>query len=131
MQNNSCTDEAEGAEHMRGKVITWRGMIVIAGVFLLAFLVGLAWVYIARRPMEEQSALRQDTIVRLEQEVAELRTELERVGTDGYVEIQARTNFDYVRNGEIRFEFSDPDRLSYYTEEEWDIIMEEELYDAY
>lgn len=116
---------------MRGKYITWRGMIFIAGTFLLIFAVTLSGVLVSRHTMEAQYAQQQATIVVMEQEVAALRNELARVGTDGYVEIEARTRYDYVRNGEIRFEFSDPSLLDNYTMQEWDVIMDEQLYPTY
>ena len=53
------------------------------------------------------------------------------MGTDGYVENEARERYDYVREGEVRFVFSDPEKLTYYTEDEWEIIMDEELYPTY
>lgn len=116
---------------MRGKVMTWRGMLFFAGAFLLVFVVALSGVLASRRAMEEQYQQQQQRIVVMEQEVAALRSELDRVGTDGYVENEARTRYDYVRNGEIRFEFSDPGMLSNYTESEWEIIMDEGLYTTY
>ena len=116
---------------MRGKFITWRGMIFIAGTFLVIFAVLLSGVLISRRGMEAQYAQQQAVIVVMEQEVAALRNELARVGSDGYVEIEARTRYDYVRNGEIRFEFSDPALLDNYTMQEWEVIMDEQLYPTY
>lgn len=116
---------------MRGKFITWRGMIFIAGTFLVIFAVLLSGVLISRRGMEAQYAQQQEVIVVMEQEVAALRNELARVGSDGYVEIEARKRYDYVRNGEIRFEFSDPALLDNYTMQEWEVIMDEQLYPTY
>ncbi|MBQ2954190.1 MAG: septum formation initiator family protein [Clostridia bacterium] len=116
---------------MRGKVLTWRGMLIIAGAFAAVFFVALFGVISSRHAMEAQYLQQQQTIVEMERQVAELRNELDRVGTDGYVENEARTRYDYVRNGEIRFEFSDPETLSYYTKAEWEIIMDEELYTTY
>ena len=116
---------------MGGKVITWKGMIFIAGAFFVVFLVLLSSVLASGKAMEEQYAQQQQHIVVMEQDVAALRNELARVGTDGYVENEARTRYDYVRMGEIRFEFSDPDKLDNYTETEWNIIMDEGLYTGY
>ena len=116
---------------MRGKFITWRGMFFIAGAFLLLFAVTISSVLVSRGAMEAQYAQQQETIVTMEQTVAALRNELDRVGTDGYVEIEARTRYDYMRDGEIRFEFSDPAMLDNYTTQEWDIIMDEQLYMTY
>ena len=85
----------------------------------------------SRSAMEAQYAQQQQHIVAMEQEVAALENELARVGTDGYVENEARGRYDYVREGELRFEFSDPDKLDNYTEAEWEIIMDEGLYPTY
>ena len=81
--------------------------------------------------VEAQYDQRQQGIVQQEQQLASLRNELARVGTDGYVENEARERYDYVREGEVRFVFSAPEKLTYYTEDEWEIIMDEELYPTY
>lgn len=124
-----CAGEEDGP--MKGKVLPWKGMIIIAGFFLVVFVVLLVGVMNSRNAMEAEYAVRQAEIVVKEREVAALRTELERVGTDGYVENEARTRYDYVRNGEIRFEFADPDKLGNYTDEEWAIIVDAGLYTTY
>jgi len=116
---------------MGRKVITWRGMVVISAVFLLAFGCVMYGSLSSRSAMEAQYAKQQETIVQMQQEVSELKSELARVGTDGYVENEARERYDYIMDGEMRFEFSDPDKLENYTEEEWQIIMDEKLYPAY
>lgn len=116
---------------MGHKTITWRGMIFISAVFLGIFAVAMYGVLSSRSAMEAQYAQRQERIVVMEQEVAALKNELARVGTDGYVENEARERYNYVREGELRFEFADPDRLNHYTEEEWNVIMDEGLYPTY
>ena len=116
---------------MNGKMFPWRGIIIIAGFFFVLFLVALVGVLNSRSAMEAEYAQRQAQIVVKEREVAALRGELARVGTDGYVENEARTRYDYGRSGEIRFEFSDPQKLGNYTEAEWDIVMDAGLYAIY
>lgn len=116
---------------MKHRMMPWRGLIFIAVCFLAVFAVGMYGVLTSRSAMEEQYAQQQERIVAMEQEVAALENELARVGTDGYVENEARGRYDYVREGELRFEFSDPDKLDHYTEEEWQIIMDEGLYTTY
>ncbi len=116
---------------MGRKTITWRGMIFITAVMLLLFAVGMVRVMSSRSEMEERYARQQADIVVMEQELAALKNELARVGTDGYVENEARERYEYVREGEVRFEFADPDKLDNYTEDEWNIIMEEGLYPTY
>ena len=116
---------------MGRKTITWRGMIFITAAMLLLFAVGMVRVLGQRREMEDLYDAQQANIVVHEQEVSALKTELARVGTDGYVENEARGRYAYVRDGEVRFEFADPSKLSHYTEAEWNIIMEEGLYTTY
>lgn len=141
MQNISPTDYRPSAAaagrpgkeelHMGRKTITWRGMIFITAAMLLLFAVGMVRVVGQRRDMESLYDERQAKIVVREQEVSALKNELARVGTDGYVENEARGRYEYVRDGELRFEFADPGKLSHYTEAEWNIIMEEGLYTTY
>ena len=116
---------------MGHKTITWRGMIFISVAMLLLFAVAMVRETNHRNAMEAQYDQRQQGIVQQEQQLASLRNELARVGTDGYVENEARERYDYVREGEVRFVFSAPEKLTYYTEDEWEIIMDEELYPTY
>lgn len=113
---------------MGRRVIGWKGMALITAGMLLLFGCALYGVLSSRSAMEAQARQQQEQIVVMEQSVAELKAELARVGTDGYVENEAREKYDYVKNGEMRFEFSDPAKLQNYTEEEWQIILEEDLY---
>ena len=113
---------------MGRRVITWRGMIVISAVFLLVFAIAMYGILSSRRSMEQQYARQQAEIVEMEKAVSELKNELARVGTDSYVENEARERYDYVMSGEMLFAFSDPSKLENYTEEEWRIILEEGIY---
>lgn len=116
---------------MNRKMFPWRGIIIIAGFSFVLFLVAFVGVRNSRSAMEAESRARQAEIVVMEREVAALRSELARVGTDGYVENEARARYDYVRNGEIRFEFADPKKLGNYTDAEWEIVMDAGLYEIY
>ena len=113
---------------MGRRVVSWRGMAIISAVFLAAFAIALFGILSSRQAMEKQYALRQQQVVDMELDVSALKAELARVGTDGYVENEAREKYDYVKSGEMRFEFSDPGKLQNYTEEEWQIILDEKLY---
>lgn len=113
---------------MDRKVISWRGMVIITVIFLAVFGVAMLGILSSRRALENDYALKQQQVVVMEQDVAKLRSELARVGTDGYVENEAREKYDYIKQGEMRFAFSDPQKLQYYTEEEWQIILQERLY---
>lgn len=113
---------------MDRKVISWRGMAVISAAFLVVFGIALFGVLSSRHAMYRQYQDQQSQIVDMELNVSELKAELARVGTDGYVENAAREKYEYIKDGEIRFKFSDPQKLQNYTEEEWQIIVDENLY---
>ncbi len=110
------------------KVISWRGMAFIAVAMLAVFAV-LMWTnrskLTALRAQEEALAA---TLVNMEMDYNDLRDELERVGSDGYVENVAREEYEYIKEGELCFAFTNPKKLQDYTEEEWQVIMEEKLY---
>ena len=61
----------------------------------------------------------------MEMNYADLQLELQRVGSEGYVENAARENYGFIRNGEIVFAFENPELLRGYTEEEYQTIMDE------
>ncbi len=116
---------------MREKVITWRSLIIITAAFLVIFAIAMYGILSSRAAMEAQYAQQQENIVQMEQVVAALKSELRRVGTDDYVENEAREHYDYVRSGEILFSFANPALLENYTEAEWQIVLEEGLYPSY
>ncbi|MBE5797938.1 MAG: hypothetical protein E7327_11285 [Clostridiales bacterium] len=113
---------------MDRKVISWRGIAVMIMAFLVVFGIAMFGILSSRRAMEKQYQEQQSRIVDMEMNVSELKNELARVGTDGYVENEAREKYDYIKSGEMRFEFSDPQKLQNYTEDEWQIIVDENLY---
>ena len=61
----------------------------------------------------------------MEMEYADLLLQLQRVGSEGYVENAAREEYGFIKQGEIVFAFENPDALKGYTEEEYQIIMDE------
>ena len=79
------------------RYISWRGMALGAALLLILFFTALFWV----------------------------RSELARVGSEGYVENAAREEYGFIKQGEIVFAFENPDALKGYTEEEYQIIMDE------
>lgn len=135
MQNTTCTNvmRCGGEEEfpMENRVMPWKGVFFFAGIIFVLFAVLLVGILNKHQDMEKKYLEQQAGIVTMARQVATLRTELERVGTDGYVENEARSRYGYVRDGEIRFEFSDPDKLSYYTLEEWDIVVDAGLFNVY
>ena len=50
------------------------------------------------------------------------------MGSSSYIESRARTDYAFLKPGEIRFEVVNPDALEGYTEEEMKILMQELVY---
>lgn len=59
--------------------------------------------------------------------ITDLNLQLKQVGSNSYIENAARQHYDYLMPGELRFEISNPGRLDGYTEEEFQMRMEELL----
>ncbi len=107
------------------RYISWRGIALGAALLLILFFVALYWVHADIKRLEAEDAALQLKVNVMEMDYADLQLELARVGSDGYVENAARENYGFIKNGEILFAFEDPDVLKGYTEEEYQIIMDE------
>ncbi len=94
---------------------------LLAGVFLILYLVVSGRVN-ARQ--EEASALRV-TLNRLEDRNKEMQAELELVDTEDYIVNSAMTNYAFMNKNDLRFQFTNPEALYAYTEEELKILMDE------
>ena len=107
------------------RYISWRGMALGAVLLVVLFCVSLHWVRADIARLQAQDTTLQLKVNLLEMDYADLQLELQRVGSEGYVENEARENYGFIRDGEIIFAFEDPDVLKGYTVEEYQIIMDE------
>lgn len=107
------------------KYISWRGMALIAVAMLLLFGVGMHFLRSDLEKLQAQDEALKAQVTLLLADLDDLQTQLQRVGTDGYVENAARETYGYIRQGEIIFAFENPELLKGYTEEEYQIILEE------
>lgn len=102
-----------------------KGFLLITGVMLLVF---LAFYLILSNQLgqrrEQENALRV-SLTRLEETNKELNNRLSLVGTEDYIVSSARSDFAYMNKNDLRFEFSNPEALYAYTEEEMKILMDE------
>ena len=76
------------------------------------------------RKAEQEEALRL-TLAEKQEEEKDLKNQLSIVGTEDYIVSSAMENYSYVRKDDIRFEFSNPEALYTYTEEELKILVDE------
>lgn len=107
------------------RYISWLGMALAAVLLVIAFCVTLHWLRRDIRNLQAQDTTLQLQVNLMEMDYADLQLELARVGSEGYVENEAREHYGFIRNGEIIFEFENPELLKGYTEEEYQIIMDE------
>ena len=76
------------------------------------------------RKAEQEEALRL-TLAEKQEEEKDLKNQLSIVGTEDYIVSSAMEKYSYVRKDDIRFEFSNPEALYTYTEEELKILVDE------
>ena len=107
------------------RYISWKGM-ALGGVVLVAlFCVALHWVRASISDLRTKDTTLQYSVNVMEMEYADLLLQLQRVGSEGYVENEARETYGFIRQGEIIFAFENPELLKGYTAEEYQIIMDE------
>ena len=107
------------------RYISWRGMALGAALLLILFFTALFWVRSDIDRLQAEDTTLQLKVNMLEMDFADLQLALARVGSEGYVENEARENYGFIRNGEIVFAFENPELLRGYTEEEYQTIMDE------
>lgn len=105
--------------------ISWRSMALGSVLLAAVFLFALQWIHADTKKLQAQDTTLQYTLSVMEMDYADLLLQLQRVGSDGYVENEAREKLKYIRDGEIIFAFENPELLKGYTEEEYQIIMNE------
>ena len=100
------------------RTMTVKGFLVILSVILAVFLcLHLIMKGDLSRKAEEEEAL-QLALAQLKEEEKDLKNQLSIVGTEEYIVSSARENYSFLKKDEIRFEFSNPEALYTYSEEE-------------
>ena len=107
------------------RTMTVKGFLVILSVILAIFLcLHLIMKGDLSRKAEEEEAL-QLALAQLKEEEKDLKNQLSIVGTEEYIVSSARENYSFLKKDEIRFEFSNPEALYTYSEEELRILVDE------
>ncbi len=107
------------------KVMNRNGFLMIVGVMLAVFLVFYLMLNGQLNQKREQENARRVSLTRLEETNTELKNQLSLVGTDDYIVTSAMTEYAYMNKNDLRFEFTNPEALYAYTEEELKILMDE------
>lgn len=102
-----------------------KGFLLILGIMLVVFLVLHSMLRGAVNEKTEEEKLLRVQKTRLEEEYKTLSNQLNVVGTEEYIMSSAVRDYSYVRKDAIRFEFTNPEVLYAYTEDELQILMDE------
>jgi len=107
------------------RTMTIKGFIVILALILAVFLcLHLIMKGDLSRKAEQEAAL-QEALAALQEEEKDLRNQLEIVGTEDFILSSAKENYSFINRDDIRFEFTNPEALYTYTEEELRILVDE------
>ena len=109
-------------------VFRWQAVAGLLAVIVLLFGVLMIRATRDRSDAESQVTALQQSLVRLQNEQLSLKETLSQAGTSSYVETVARTEYAYLKEGELRFEVVNPDSLDAYTEAEMRILIDEMTY---
>ena len=107
------------------KSMNLKGFLLILGVMLLVFIVVHSVLKGTLNEKAEEERLLQIKKTKLEEEFKSLNKQLNVVGTDEYIMSRAVRDYSYVKKDAIRFEFTNPEVLYAYSEEELQILMDE------
>lgn len=109
-------------------VIRWQAFALVCVLFVALF----GWMFWRNHQdlneVTNRQAALQRTLTRLQNDQIDLTTELAQVGSTSYIENRARTDYSFLKPGELRFEIVNPDCLEGYTETELRILMQEMVY---
>ena len=107
------------------RTMNLKGFLLILGIMLLILLVLHSVLRGTVNEKAEEEKLLRVKKTKLEEEFKSLNRQLNVVGTDEYIMSSAVRDYSYVKKNAIRFEFTNPEVLYAYSEEELQILMDE------
>ena len=110
---------------MTQTTMNWRKFAWIAGILLGIFLVIFLFLHHSLQGTRQEEDARQVTLTRLGEQNKVMNEELNLVGTEDYIVSNARANYSFMNKDDLRFQFTNPEALYAYTEEELKILMDE------
>lgn len=105
--------------------VNWRKFAWIVGILLGIFLVLFLLLHHNLEGTRRQESALQVTLNRLGEQNKTMNEELNLVGTEDFIVTSARTNYSFMNKDDLRFQFTNPEALYAYTEEELKILMDE------
>ena len=105
--------------------VSLKGFVLVLGLIVAVFLILHT---VLRSGVDEHAEKEKELkvrLTRLEEENKDLTTQLNVVDTDDYIRSSAVRDYSFVQKDAIRFEFTNPDAIYGYSEEELAILMDE------
>ena len=107
------------------RTMTFKGFLLILAIVLAAFFILHS---VLKSNGDEQNRKQQELrvqLTRLEEENKDLLNKLNLAGTDEYIMANAVKKYSYVKKDAIRFEYTNPEAIYAYTDQELQILMDE------
>ena len=107
------------------RTMTFKGFLLILVIVLTVFFVLHT---ILKNSADEQRQKQQELrvqLTRLEEENKDLLNRLNMAGTDEYIMANAVRKYSHVKKDAIRFEYTNPEAIYAYTDQEMQILMDE------
>jgi len=105
--------------------VSLKGFVLVLALIVAVFLILHT---VLRSGVDERAEKEKELkvrLTRLEEENKDLTTQLNVVDTDDYIRTSAVRNYSFVQKDAIRFEFTNPEALYGYSQEELAILMDE------
>ena len=115
----------EGRRVSVRKVMNLKGFLLVLALMLAVFFILHPLLKVRYNEKAERENELRATLAQLEDENRDLTSQLNIVGTKDYIVTSAMENYSYMNKDDIRFEFTNPEALYAYTEEEIRILMDE------
>ena len=106
-------------------MMNWRKFGWLAGSLLAVCLVFLLVIHQQVTETRQQENALRVTLTRMEEQNREMNAQLSLVGTEDYIVTSAMTQYAFMNKNDLRFQFTNPEALYAYTEEELKILMDE------
>lgn len=110
---------------MQQKVMNRKGFLLVVGLMLAAFLVFYLILNSQLNQKRDQENALRVSLTRAVETYKELENRLSLVDSAEYIVSSARTDYAYMNKNDLRFEYTNPEALYAYTEEEMKILMDE------
>lgn len=107
------------------KTMRWGRLLFVCVTALTVFLVARGRVNGTMAELSAQETALRVTLSELKEDGLDLERQISQVGTKSYVESRARADYQFIKPGELRFEFVNPEALYEYSDEEKRILREE------